>query len=60
MGYEGPEITDELAIEKPKNFFKYSYLNGQVVHYRLQGAGHGFRQMNEDANQIIKDFLETD
>ena len=60
MGYEGAEITDKLAIEKPQNFFKYSYLNGQVVHYRLQGAGHGFREMNEDANQIIKDFLETD
>lgn len=60
MGYEGPEITDKLVIEKPKNFFKYSYLNGQVVHYRLQGAGHSFREMNADANQIIKDFLETD
>ena len=60
MGYKGTEIPDELALENPKNFFKYSYLNGQVVHYKLQGAGHGFREMNEDANQIIKDFLETD
>ena len=60
MGYIGTEIPDELAVEKPKNFFKYNYLNGQVVHYKLQGAGHGFRDMNEDANQIIKNFLEND
>ena len=57
MGYKGTEIPDELAVEKPKNFL-YSYLNGKVVHYKLQGAGHGFREMNEDANQIIKKFFE--
>ena len=60
MGYNGLEITDDLSVEGPKNFFKYSYLDDQVIHYRLQGAGHSFRDMNADANQIIKDFIELD
>ena len=54
----GIEITDDLAEEGPKNFFKYNYLNDQVTHYRLQGAGHGFGSMGRDADQIIKDFIE--
>lgn len=58
MGYDGIEITDDLAEEGPKNFFKYNYLNDQVIHYRLQGAGHGFGSMGSDADQIIKDFIE--
>ena len=58
MGYNGLEITDDLSEEGPENFFKYSYLDDQVVHYRLQGAGHGFREMNSHANQIIKEFIE--
>ena len=58
MGYDGLEITDDLSEEGPENFFKYSYLDGEIVHYRLQGAGHGFRDMNPNANQIIKDFIE--
>ena len=58
MGYDGIEITDDLAEEGPKNFFKYNYLNDQVIHYRLQGAGHGFGSMGRDADQIIKDFIE--
>jgi poly(3-hydroxybutyrate) depolymerase len=58
MGYDGLEITDDLSEEGPENFFKYSYLDGEIVHYRLQGAGHGFRDMTSNANQIIKDFIE--
>ena len=60
MGYNGLEITDDLSVEGPENFFKYSYLDDQVVHYRLQGAGHSFRDMNANANLIIKDFIELD
>jgi len=58
MGYNGLEITDDLSEEGPKNFFKYSYLDDQVIHYRLQGAGHGFGDMTPNANKIIKDFIE--
>ena len=58
MGYNGLEITDDLSEEGPENFFKYSYLDGEIVHYRLQGAGHGFRDMTSNANKIIKDFIE--
>ena len=56
--HPGIEITDDLAEEGPKNFFKYNYLNDLVIHYRLQGAGHGFGSMGRDADQIIKDFIE--
>ena len=58
MGYNGLEITDDLSEEGPENFFKYSYLDDQVIHYRLQGAGHGFGDMTPNANKIIKDFIE--
>ena len=58
MGYNGLEITDDLSLEGPENFFKYSYLEDQVVHYRLQGAGHGFGDMTPNADNIIKNFIE--
>lgn len=59
MGYTGEEIADNMAVEDPQNFFKYSYLDGQIIHYRLQGAGHGFGSMSTEANRIIKNFIEN-
>jgi hypothetical protein len=43
-------------------FVKYTYLNGQVVHYKLIGGDHGLRIGNNtsyatEANQLIATFL---
>jgi len=59
MGYKGEKISFNLSEEGPIFFFKFSYLDGDVVHYRVEGAGHGFGSLLNDANQIIKDFLDN-
>ena len=58
MGYNVLEITDDLSKEAPENFFKYIYLDDQVIHYRLQGASHGFCDITPNTKKIIKDFIE--
>ena len=60
FGYEGDKI--ENPIEELENFFKFSYMDGKVTHFRLQGAGHGFEQNfdgREVSKPIIKNFIEN-
>ena len=57
MGYLGNKITDPTL--QSENIYKFSYLNGQLVHYRLEGAGHGFDQYYETSKNIIKNFIEN-
>ena len=68
MGEIGPQLADSAGI--PGNgtngysapFVKYSYGNGQVVHYKLIGGDHGLRVSGNnayasEANQLMADFL---
>ena len=56
--YNGKQITN--PDQEHENFYKFSYLNGKVVHYKLQGAGHGFSEnFKEKSKTIIKNFIEN-
>ena len=57
MGYQGSKITDPTLVSE--NIYRFSYLDGQLVHYRLEGAGHGFDQYYETSKTIIKNFIEN-
>lgn len=65
MGHTGSKIADANGIpgnlhdsdptnDYPPEFVKYSYLNGQVVHYKLLGGRHG---LNSEARRITAEFL---
>ena len=53
MGYEEDQLEDSEGVEYANNIFKYSYLNGDVVHYKFIGAGHFIPNLSEP----IRDFL---
>lgn len=73
MGETGAQLADEDGIVGNLNdtdtgndfstpFVRYSYLDGQVVHYKLIGGNHGLQVDNSstystEANQIIAEFL---
>jgi len=59
MGFKGNRIIIDLAEENPTNFFKYSYMDDHVIHYRIEGAGHGFDLSSEHSKVIIKNFIEN-
>jgi len=63
FGYEGDQIENPIEEAAPlENFFKFSYMDGKVTHYKLQGAGHGFEQNfdgREVSKSIIKNFIEN-
>ena len=68
MGESGPQLADAAGI--PGNgsngysapFVKYSYRNGQVIHYKLIGGNHGLSVGSSnvyaiEAKQIVAAFL---
>ena len=68
MGETSAQLTDAAGV--PGNgangysapFVKYSYRNGQVVHYKLVGGTHGLvvngsNAYSNEANQLIASFL---
>jgi poly(3-hydroxybutyrate) depolymerase len=68
MGETGPQLADAAGI--PGNgtngysapFVKYTYRNGQVVHYKLIGGDHGLRVSGstvyaDEAKEIVAAFL---
>ncbi len=73
MGEDGPQIADADGISGNLNdldstndyspqFVKYSYLKGEVIHYKLIGGGHGLDvdgsiAFNMEALKIVADFL---
>lgn len=63
FGYEGVQIENPIEEAAPlENFYRFSYLDSRVIHYKLQGAGHGWEQNfdgKEVAKPIIKNFIEN-
>ncbi len=57
MGYNGNKITE--GTQEFENIYRFSYLDGKLVHYKLEGAGHGFDQYYEKSKAIIKNFIEN-
>ena len=53
MGFQGPQLEDSQGSEYAANIIKYSYLDGDVVHYKFIGAGH----MIPNFSEPILDFL---
>ena len=63
MGETGPQIPLDSGpigedITYPTGLEKYSYLNGQVVHYKIIGGGHGLAPYKEQIDQMVIDFLQ--
>ena len=73
MGETGPQIADADGIPGNLNdsdsnndynpsFVRYSYLNGNIIHYKLTGGDHslfvnGSYAARQEAQRIIADFL---
>ena len=68
MGERGPQLADSAgspgtgANGYSAPFVKYTYLDGQVVHYKLIGGDHGLRVGTDtayatEARQIVATFL---
>ncbi len=69
MGENGPQLADSAGI--PGNgtngysplFVKYTYLSGQVIHYKLIGGTHGLQVTGssidyaDEAKKIVADFF---
>ena len=53
MGFQGDQLEDNQGVEYSNNVFKYSYLDGDVVHYKFIGAGHNIGPLAGP----IQDFL---
>lgn len=57
MGYDGDKIKDPIQIFD--NFYKFSYLNDRVIHYKLEGARHGLDPRFERVRGLVKNFIEN-
>ena len=53
MGFQGDQLEDNQGLEYSNNVFKYSYLDGDVVHYKFIDAGHNIGPLAGP----IQDFL---
>ena len=53
MGFQGTQLNDNQGSESATNVIKYSYLDGDVIHYKFIGAGH----MIPNLSNHIRDFL---
>ena len=57
LGYKGDQI--ENPILETENYYRFSYMDGKVIHYKLLGAGHGFGNLIEESKLIIKKFVNN-
>ena len=56
MGYEGDKLSRPTKIDGQLEVF--SYLGGDVIHYKVVGAGHG--ATGAISEKMLLDFLEGD
>jgi poly(3-hydroxybutyrate) depolymerase len=57
MGSEEEILNDQDGVEIFQNVFKYTYLNGDVIHYKFQGVGHNLGDLNASLPNLIISFL---
>ena len=57
MGENGPMLSDNEGVAINNAIYKYEYLNGEVVHYKLVNGGHGLLGFIFNYNAIVLDFL---
>jgi len=55
-GEKGSKLADGDGVETSSGIFKYSYLGGSVVHYKVVGAGHALLNSDQGAEvmEIVK------
>ena len=60
MGYQGDQLLSDAGenTTTPPGFTKYSYLNGQVIHYKVEGSNHGLSNVRNSIDTVIRDFIE--
>ena len=56
MGYDGEKLSKPSIIDGKLEIF--SYLNGDVIHYKVVNEGHG--ALDAISEKILLDFLEGD
>ena len=56
MGYEGKKLSKPSRIDG--NLEIFSYLNGDVIHYKVVNEGHGASKAISE--NILLEFLEGD
>ncbi len=62
MGEKGPQLADAEGIpgngtNRPADIIKYSYLDGDVVHYKVISESHGLAPYSSQANDLIAAFI---
>ena len=56
MGYQGEQLSDGVAHPSDPNLIAYSYLNGDVIHYKVIDGDHGIASQ-ATVRSVIADFL---
>eukprot|EP00092_Neocalanus_flemingeri_P007216 GFUD01007795.1.p1 GENE.GFUD01007795.1~~GFUD01007795.1.p1 ORF type:complete len:345 (+),score=73.96 GFUD01007795.1:444-1478(+) len=57
FGYTGDKLDDSAGIEVSSGVFKYEYLGGQVVHYKMVDMAHG--ALGSQYKQFIMDTIRS-
>ena len=53
MGFQGLQLEDSQGSEYVNNVIKYSYLDGDIVHYKFIGAGHIIPNLSEPIRAFL-------
>ena len=56
-GYQGKQLKDSDSRTIAQGIQKYDYLDGRLLHYKLQGAGHGPGKYGPFVNRIIREAI---
>ena len=56
MGYDGEKLSGPSRVDGKLEIF--SYLNGDIIHYKVVDAGHGASEVISE--KILREFLEGD
>ena len=60
MGFTGPQLTENQGIQIDDQVYQYSYLNGNVVIVKLEGANHSLQPfVNHFQDGRVKTVLKT-
>lgn len=60
MGYTGPQLAENQGIQTDNQVYQYSYLDGNVVMVKLEGANHSLQPfVNHFQDGRVKTVLKT-